>query len=219
MANKAMVWFEEIFAPSANKIAGNIWVKIIKDSLMQTLPLIFVGSLVTILAILQDFIPGFPDLWPLTSYSIGLIGVVMAFLIPFNYMEAKKLNKFRYIAGLTGFCLYALIIRLENVAEMDYGVLGAGGMFAAIVTGVIVALFVSLFRDFSFFKKDSSMPDFVRFWFDSMVPVVLLIGTGWLLLYVLNFDIFGILIAIFTPIAQIGETFPGFVLCYFISVC
>jgi PTS system cellobiose-specific IIC component len=216
MANKAMVWLEESFAPRANKISSNIWVKTIKDSLMQELPLVFVGSLVTILAILQDFIPGFPNLWPMSSYTMGLIGIAMAFLIPFNYMEAKKLSRMRYVAGLTGFCLFALIIRMEEVADLSYSALGAGGMFAAIVVGVVVANVVSLFRNFSFFKKDSAMPDFVRFWFDSMVPVVILIALGWLLVYQLNFDIFGILQAIFAPVAQITETFPGFVIGYFL---
>jgi PTS system cellobiose-specific IIC component len=112
MANKVLVWLEESFAPRANKISSNIWVKTIKNSMMQELPLIFVGSLVTIIAILQDFIPRFPNLWPLSSYTMGLIGVTTSFLIPFNYMEAKKLNKLRFIAGLTGFCLFALIVRL-----------------------------------------------------------------------------------------------------------
>jgi len=99
---------------------------------------------------------------------------------------------------------------------LQYSALGAGGMFAALVVGVIVALVMALFKSFSFFKKDSSMPDFVRFWFDAMVPVIVLMGAGWLLVYVLNFDIFGLLQAIFQPIAQITETFPGFVIGYFL---
>jgi PTS system cellobiose-specific IIC component len=215
MANKALTWLEESFAPRANKISSNIWVKTIKNSLMQELPLVFVGSLVTILAILQDFIPNFPNLWPLSSYTIGLIGVATAFLIPFNYMEAKKLNKMRFIAGLTGFCLFALIIRMEDVTDLSYSAFGAGGMFAAIVVGVVVAAVVALFRNFTFFSKDSGMPDFVRFWFDGMVPVVLLIGAGWFLVYVLNLNIFGALQAVFKPVSLIAETFPGFVLGYF----
>jgi PTS system cellobiose-specific IIC component len=216
MANKAMVWLEESFAPRANKISSNIWVKTIKDSLMQELPLVFVGSLVTVVAILQDFIPNFPNLWPLSSYSMGLIGVATAFLIPFNYMEAKKLGKYRFIAGLTGFCLFALIIRMEDVESLSYSALGAGGMFAAIITGVVVSLVVSLFRNFSFFSEDSSMPDFVRFWFDAMVPVVILIAGGWFLVYILNFDVFGALQSVFRPVSLIAETFPGFVIGYFL---
>jgi PTS system cellobiose-specific IIC component len=184
--------------------------------MMQELPLIFVGSLVTIIAILKDFIPNFPNLWPLSSYTIGLIGVATAFLIPFNYMEAKKLNKLRFLAGLTGFCLFALIIRLEAVADLSYSALGAGGMFAALVVGIVVAAVMSLFRNFSFFSKDSGMPDFVRFWFDGMVPVVLLIALGWFLVYILNFDVFGALQAVFRPVSMIAETFPGFVLGYFL---
>jgi PTS system cellobiose-specific IIC component len=89
-------------------------------------------------------------------------------------------------------------------------------MFAAIVVGVVVANVVALFRNFSFFSKDSSIPDFVRFWFDGMVPVVLLIALGWLLVYVLNLNVFGALQAVFKPVSLIAETFPGFVFGYFL---
>jgi PTS system cellobiose-specific IIC component len=215
--SKAMEWLENSFAPKMSVVNSNIWVRVIKDSIMQVLPLIFVGSLVTIVAILQDFIPGFPNLWTISSYSMGLIGLFISFLIPFNYMEAKKLQKLRFIAGITGLCFFMLVVKLENLSELDYSVFGAGGMFAAIITGVVVSLVMSAFRNFTFFSKDSSMPDFVRFWFDSMVPVIVVIGGGWALVYLLDINILNLLQSIFRPVTSIAETFPGFVLMYFLS--
>jgi PTS system cellobiose-specific IIC component len=216
MANKAMVWLEERFAPAMNKAAKNIWVEIIKDALMQVLPLILVGSLVTVFAILQDYIPHFPNLWTFSSYTMGLIGVFIAFLIPFNYMEKKKLSKMRIVSGMTAVCLFALIIRLENVAEVEYSVLGAGGMFVSIIVGVIVAIVMGLFAHFSVFSKNSAIPDFVRFWFDSMIPIILLITAGWFIVYFLNFNLFAFIQGLFHPLTAIAESFAGFVLTYFI---
>jgi PTS system cellobiose-specific IIC component len=211
-----MVWLEESLAPALNKASRNIWVETIKDALMQILPLILVGSLVTIFAILQDYIPGFPNLWTFSSYTMGLIGLFVVFLIPFNYMERKKRHKIRIVAGITGVCLYALIIRMDNLAELDYSVFGAGGMFASIIVGIITALIMGLFADFSFFKKDSAIPDFVRFWFDSMIPIVLLLAAGWFVVYFLNFDLFTFIQGLFQPLTLIAESFGGFVLIYFI---
>jgi PTS system cellobiose-specific IIC component len=216
MANKAMVWLEESFAPALNKAAKNIWVETIKDALMQVLPLILVGSLVTVFAILQDYIPGFPNLWTLSSYTMGLIGLFIAFLIPFNYMEKKKSPKMRIVSGMTAVCLFALILRLEDLAAVEYSALGAGGMFVSIIIGVIVAIVMGRFSRFSFFSKNSAIPDFVRFWFDSMLPIVLLITAGWVVVYLLNFNLFAFIQGLFHPLTAIAESFGGFVLIYFI---
>jgi PTS system cellobiose-specific IIC component len=216
MANKVMVWMEESFAPTLNRAAKNIWVETIKDALMQILPLILVGSLVTIFAILQDYIPNFPNLWTFSSYTMGLIGLFIAFLIPFNYMERKKLPKMRIVSGMTAVCLFALIVRLDNPAELDYAVLGAGGMFVSIIVGVIVSLIMGLFANFSIFSKDSAIPDFVRFWFDSMIPIILLIAAGWFVVYFLDFNLFEFIQSLFRPLTAIAESFAGFVLIYFI---
>jgi PTS system cellobiose-specific IIC component len=215
MANKAMAWLEDSFAPSMNKVAKNIWVETVKDTLMQTLPLILVGSLVTVFAIVQDYIPNFPNLWTFSSYTMGLIGIFIAFLIPFNYMEKKKLPKMRIISGMTAVCLFALILRLENLAELEYSALGAGGMFVSIIVGIITAIVMGLFANFSLFSTDSGIPDFVRFWFDVMIPILLIITAGWFIVYFLNFDLFTFIQSLFRPLTSIAESFPGFVLIYF----
>ncbi|MDR2551881.1 MAG: PTS transporter subunit EIIC [Treponema sp.] len=216
MAGKALAWLENSFSPALNRVSKNIWVETIKDALLQTLPLILVGSLATLLAILQEYIPSMPNMWTFSSYTMGLISLLIVFLIPFNYMERKKLSKMRIVSGITGVCLFALIIRLENTAEFDYSALGAGGMFASIIIGVAAALVMSLFANFSFFSKDSAIPDFVRFWFDSMIPIILLMAAGWFIVYFLNFNLFSFIQDLFRPLTAIGESFAGFVLIYFI---
>jgi PTS system cellobiose-specific IIC component len=218
MANKAMTWLEESFAPALNKVSRNVWIETIKDSIMQVLPLILVGSVVTMLAILQDFIPKFPNMWTFSSYSMGLIGLFIAFLIPFNYMERKKLQKMRIVSGMTGICLFALIIRLEDITAVDYSAFGAGGMFAAIIVGVTVARVTSLFANFSLFSKNSAIPDFVRFWFDAMIPVILLLAIGWVVVYLFNFDLFKFIQNLFLPLASVYDSLGGFVLIFFIWI-
>jgi PTS system cellobiose-specific IIC component len=122
----------------------------------------------------------------------------------------------RIVSGMTAVCLFALIIRLENLAEVEYSVLGAGGMFVSIIVGVIVAVVMKQFARFSFFSKNSAIPDFVRFWFDSMIPIILLMAAGWFVVYFLEFDLFSFIQGLFRPVMSLGETFFGFVLIYFI---
>ena len=54
MMNKIMDFMTNKFAPKVNKIVKNPWVSAIQDSIMAALPLVFVGSLVTVVSLLKD---------------------------------------------------------------------------------------------------------------------------------------------------------------------
>jgi len=213
---KFIDWMERSMAPKMNKINNNAWIQTLKESMMQILPMVLVGSLVTILAILQDFIPNMPNLWTISNYTMGLVGLFVSFLIPFNYIEKKRLHKLRLIAGMTAVAMYAIIIRLDTPEALDYAVLGAGGMFVAIVVGIVAGVVFNAFGKFSFFKEDSSMPDFVREWFDNMLPVAILVFVPWLLVYVIGLDIFSLINLALSPLTNFTETLVGFTLLYFL---
>ena len=40
-----MNWLENSFAPKMNAVSRNVWVTAIKDTMLQILPFIFVGSI------------------------------------------------------------------------------------------------------------------------------------------------------------------------------
>ncbi|MDR2868954.1 MAG: PTS transporter subunit EIIC [Deferribacteraceae bacterium] len=212
---KLMTWLEGVVAPKMNQINNNIWVQTLKDSMMQILPLILVGSLVTLLAILQEYIP-LPNMWTISNYTMGLLGLIVSFLVPFNYMERKRLRNLRIVAGMSGLAMFLITIRFDNLAALDYGSLGAGGMFAALIMGIIAGIVFGLFGKFSFFKEDSSIPDFVRQWFDNMLPITILVFGTWALVYLLNVDLFNLIVVAFSPLSSFAETLPGFVFIYFI---
>ncbi len=215
---KFIDWMEVHFAPPMNRINRNVWVLTLKDSIMQVLPMILVGSLVTVLSILKNFLPWFPNLSTLSSYTMGLISVFIAFLIPFNYMEKKKINKMRLIAGMSGIALFMIIVKLQEVPVLQFKYFGAGGMFVAIIAGIYVAFVMGIAGRYSFFKQDSAIPDFVRVWFDAIIPILVVTATGWLAVYIFKLDLYQILINIFMPITAFAQTLPGFLLITFLGV-
>jgi PTS system cellobiose-specific IIC component len=91
-------------------------------------------------------------------------------------------------------------------------------MITALLVGVFVALVMILCNKFSFFKKGSSLPEFIMDWFDFLVPIALVLTTGWVLVYQLHFDIFGLIVNIFEPINAVGQSLTGFLLFNFIGV-
>lgn len=217
---KFMDWLETSFSPRMMKINNNVWIVTLKDSIMQTLPFIFLGSLFVMLAILNDYLPWLPSFWTPFGWTMGLISLFISFLIPFNLMEKKRLRKQRIIAGLSGVSLFLIIISPQVIADgapgFGHSALGAGGMFVAIVAGLFAGWVMSLFGKFSFFSDESVIPDFVRAWFDSMLPIAVVVVTGWLLVDVVGFDLYNVVMAIFMPLAGVIETPWGFALMLFI---
>jgi len=208
------------FAPAMNKVNRNIWISVLKDSVLQVLPFILVSSVVTLLSLFANIWKWWPNLWGISNFTFGIISIYISFLIPFNMMERKKLSKQRIISGLTGIGLFLLLTNptmLKNGgATFQFSFFGAGGMFEAIICGIFTALIMEAFGTFSFFKEDSVVPDFVTNWFDSMLPIGLVITTGWLLVDILKIDVYNVIVKFFSPLGGIIETLPGFVLLMFI---
>lgn len=220
---KLMDWLEHSFAPKLQKVANLTWVVVIKDSLMQVLPFILAGSIFCCLAILNDYIDWLPSFWTPFAWTMGKLSLMVSFLVPFNYCEKKRFRKQRIIAGITGLILFMIIVEPEVLADGESGsfgqahdAYGAGGMFVAIIAGVISGLVFGAFAKFSFFKEDSAIPDFVRQWFDALLPICLTITAGWLVVDVLGVDLYTIVVNIFMPLQNFADTWYGLVIILFL---
>ncbi|MBV7509507.1 PTS transporter subunit EIIC [Bacillus sp. sid0103] len=220
---KLINWLENDFSPKMNKINLNVWVVTLKDSIMQILPFILLGSLFCLLTIPGDVfhIKNYPNFWTLFGWTMGVLSLLVSFLIPFNLMEKKRLRKQRFIAGCTGLITFLIIISPQVIADKTIGFghssLGAGGMFIAIVAGVFTGWIMGLFGKFSFFKEDSVIPDFVRAWFDSMLPIAVVIVATWLAVDIAGFDLYNLILNLFMPLAKVMESPWGFALIMFIT--
>ncbi|MGN1405479.1 MAG: PTS sugar transporter subunit IIC [Erysipelotrichaceae bacterium] len=214
---KILDWIENNLTPAMNKINHNIWIVTLKDSINQVMPLIFLGSIFSLLTLPGSMFKW--SWWPKFSvpqgWTMGMISLMMAFLIPYNFMEKNRLRKSRIIAGIAGLILYAITITPQLVADNATGfshqAFGAGGMFIAIFTGLITGFILKMFGKFSFFKEDSNLPDFIRQWFDQMLPIATVVILGWVVVGILNFDLYNVILAIFKPLQGIAETYWGFI--------
>lgn len=217
---KFVNWLETSFSPRMLKINNNVWIVTLKDSIMQTLPFIFLGSLFAMLAILNDFVPWLPSFWTPFGWTMGLVSLFISFLIPFNLMEKKRLRKQRIIAGLSSVSLFLIIISPQVIKDgapgFGHSAMGAGGMFVAIVAGLFAGFVMTQFGKFSFFKEESVVPDFVRAWFDAMLPIGVVVIAGWVVVDLLKFDLYNTLLAVIMPLSLIVETPWGFSLMLFI---
>ena len=205
---KLINWLETSFQPKMNKINHNVWVVTIKDSMLQVLPFILLGSIFCVGTVIESFVTLPFSFWTPFGWTMGMISILVAFLIPFNFCEKKRLRKQRIIAGATGLILFFISITPEITAEGAPGfgssAFGAGGMFCAMITGIITCVVFNLFGKFSFFKEDSPIPDFVRQWFDALLPIGLIIFGGFILMNFFTCFIYsmGISSWVLTPVTE-----------------
>ncbi|WP_461194202.1 PTS system transporter subunit IIC [Clostridioides difficile] len=219
--NKFIDFLSEKFTPVVNNMTKNIWVQSVQSTIMKVLPMVFVGSLVTIVSVLKNYISFLPDLSSINQYTFGLLGLFIAFLLPMEIMKNKKFESMSVVAGLAGAGLMLMMIRPEITNEgaiFNFNRFGGEGMLVSLVAGLFSGLIMSLFGSFSFFGEDSALPDFVSKWFDNMLPITVIMFVGWGLIYGLNFDMFEIIVRVFKPVSDIAQTLPGFVLLNFLVV-
>lgn len=218
---KFINWMNEKFAPAMNKITRNPWVSAIQDSIMGVIPLILVGSLITMISILNAYFPKMPDFSPISSFSFGLMSIFIVFLTPYFIMEKKKKNDRKLISALTGVALFLMLLKpdmSDGNISFSFERLGANGMFVALFVGLIVGAVMYYSSKVSLFNDSSSLPDFIIVWFDTIIPISILILLGWLFTFQLHFDLYTAILKIFEPLSYIGQTFGGFVLGTFICV-
>lgn len=219
---KFMDWLEKNFSPIMMKVNNNVWITTIKDSILQVLPFIFLGSVFVMFAILNDYFPALPSFWTPFGWTMGLISLFISFLIPFNLMEKTRNRKNRINAGLSGLILFIIIITPQVIGAGEPGFghasLGAGGMFVSIFAGVISGLVFLQFGKFTFFKEDSALPDFIKAWFDSMLPIAVVVVLGWVFVDILGLDLYTMILSVFKPLGTFIETPYGFSLTMFVTV-
>lgn len=217
--DKFMAWMENSFAPKMNKLAHNPWVAAVQQAILTAMPMIFIGSFVTVLTAFGGLIEGFPDFSPINTFSIGLLSVFLSYLVPYLIMEKKRNNKTKKEAGLAGIALYLLIA--GPVLDGDAGTisfttsaLGNGGMIAALMAGLFAGFVMNLFAKHSFFKEDTAIPDFITVWFDTLIPILIIIACGWIFTFQLHINISDVVYTIFSPVIAVGDSFLGYTLFF-----
>lgn len=229
-----MNWMSEKFAPKVNKMARNPWIASIQEAILAMMPLILIGSFVTLFNLVGEFVAWFPDLSLISTFSFGLLSLCLSYLIPSILMEKKKKRKTAKQAGMAGIALFLMLIYplAEDVAgyaaedgsfmgmeglEIFLGRMGSEGMLAAIIGGLLVGFVMNMAAKHTFFKEDSAMPDFITVWFDTLIPMLIIIIIGWVAVFQLEISLFAIINMIFEPFVAVGQSFWGFVIFNFIA--
>lgn len=206
--------------PALNKVTSNYWFSLVADAVLIIVPFSMVSAIPSLWSVIRKFLlPNSPDLTPIMTYSFGLIGLFVSFIIPYNCMVKEERKERSLIAGFTGLGTFMLCM---NAQTTDAGTVftmaqfGAGGMFTAMFLGLMVAFIYKLFATRSFFSEDSLIPDFVRNWFDNIIAILISLFIGWIVTYLANVNIFSLITYVMSPLTYFAQTLPGVIFMTFI---
>lgn len=217
--NRFMKWLAESFAPTMNRWFSKPWLAAVSNCMQKIIPFILTGSLIYFYNVFVSFFPSLPDLSPILNYSFMLITMIVAFMMANQCME--KLNHPGYTtnAGIAAICILFMAVTPKGDSADSLsafmGNLGPSGIAVGMVIGLFVSFVFHLWGKLHFLE-DSSVPDFVTGWINTIIPNVLCLAIGMIIVFNFGINLVDVILGIFMPISNILSTLPGFILYSFI---
>lgn len=212
---KFMDWLANSFVPKANKVFSKPWIAAIAACMQKVIPFILTGSVIYFYNVFKSFIPALPDLSPILNFSFGIISLIIAFVMANQVMAKLGYREYLINAGLCAVGVFLMVSMPfgENADSISalMGNLGAAGIAVGMIIGLFTALVFSLWGKL-YFLKDSSVPDFVVSWINTIMPNLIALGITMILINYMHINLFDLVITVFKPLMEIGQTLPGFIL-------
>ena len=86
--DKLIQWLGSDFAPKVAKFMDKKIIKALSSALMANVPILLLGSLVSIYNLIAGYLPFLPDLSPVYTFSFGIMSLTLVFLV--GYHGAKE---------------------------------------------------------------------------------------------------------------------------------
>lgn len=215
---KIMDWLANSFAPAMQKLTQRPWIAAVSGAMQKLIPFILTGSIVFFYNVFRSYLDFLPDLGKLADYTFGMIGLITAFMVTNQAMEKLRHPGYSVSASLVSICVFLMYIKpefSEGTMSVEFGRLGPTGILVGMIAGLIVAVIFHNFAKLNLLKE-SEIPDFVVEWINNIIPISLSVGLSAVITFKFDLDMFDVIIKLFSPLQNFGQTLPGFILVCFI---
>lgn len=221
--NSMIDWMTNVLSPKLSKITQNVWVQALQESFQIIMPFILLGSIMSLLKNLRgiEALSWLPYSDTISNFSFGLMGLMVVFLIPYLVLKKKGFDSQSTIAGFTGlssYMIFCMPIMTKEGLTAFAGSFSASGLFVALIVGMLSAAIILPFLRHKFVKDDGVIPAYIANWFNTLVPVALVIIISTVLTEGYQVNLFSVLADLFAPILTMGQSYLGFMLCYFVMI-
>ena len=207
----------ERLLPFADRISNNTMLLAIRDGIVATLPLIMLGSLFSLIAsppvpAWQAALKANPELaarlqMP-SATTNSLISLYLAFSMGASLAKRKKIDVVQ--GGLISLAAFLAAmtpqqIQLDPAGKLQWMLpmahIGAEGILVAIVLAFFAVEIMALFHHRKWvIRLPESVPTAISQPFASLVPGLVVLLLVWALFHLLGFDLFNVIVSVFTPI-------------------
>jgi PTS system cellobiose-specific IIC component len=225
MSEKKETKFIEKVMAVSTKISNWRLLRSFFQGLQFAMPLIIIGAIIQIVTVIL-MIAGVDTtaFTVLNDLSFGIIGIVMVFGIAF-FMVSDREDISPTAVGIIAVSMFFIMCKpafdttdsLNPVVSFNTNYFGSLGLFPAIVIGAVTAEIFRFFYKRKWTLSSKNIPDFVNKWFSPIIPGFVILLLGWVVTYVLDFNIFTVITRILTPILTVNDSLAAIILCSFIA--
>ncbi len=221
--DQATGFLNKYVVPPLTVLSENTYMKAIRAGMVAIVPLTIIGGFFMIVAYMP--VPGWED-WvepylPLLEIpnkaTFGLLSIFVCFSIAYNL--GKEFEQEAIVSASMATLIFLMIqidITSEELAFTE-GSLDSGGLFTAILIALIVTRVQKFFTDKSLvIKLPDNVPSVVYESFASLIPLFFLVVVFWLIRFVFEVDINGLMQTALRPLVVGLDTLPGILLYTFL---
>lgn len=181
----------------AGKIQSNKYLSAVSQGLMQTLPILMIGSIALLLAVLpvtpwNNFITStgmFTYLLMAATMTTSMLALYSSFCI--GNQLAKFYNQDGVAAGLISVFSFLIMIPMKDGA-LDQSWLSAQGLFTAIIATLLASrLYILLLEKKVTIRMPDGVPPFVSRTFSSLIPGIIVGFAAMFVSYLFSFTSYG----------------------------
>lgn len=216
---KAKGFLNHHLVPVLTRVSENTYMSAIRAGMVAVVPLTIIGGLFMVLAEfpLSAWAKLIAPWHPLLEYpfkaTFGLLAVFVSFAI--GHDLGRRLNQ-EPLSSASIATLVFLLLQLqltpgdEPTIVLNMDGLGSGGLFTAIVVGLVSVRVQKLFTDRNLvIKLPESVPPVVYESFLSLVPMCALVIAFWGIRFGLGVDVNHLIQTVFKPLVFALNTLPG----------
>lgn len=207
--------------PPLTVLSENNYLAAIRAGMVSIVPLTIIGGLFMVAAFLpirrwEELVEPYLSLLqiPVTA-TFGLLAVFVCFAI--GYDLGQRLKQEPLISASMATLVFLMIqLRLDNQSLTMEG-LGSNGLFTAILVALVTVRVQKFFTDRNWvIQLPSNVPAVVYESFLSLVPMLFLIVTFWVIRFLVGVDINQVLQSAFKPLVFALNTLPGILVFAFL---
>ena len=200
---------------------------VIREGLIVIMPVILVGSLFLLVALLGDGgslggKPLVPFLAPYVGKLWSAVGMTMGFMslyasIAFGLIFARVYKVDSNGMALMGVVSFILITSLSG-GELSTGSFGASGLFVAMASTFVSGFIYKFCIDKKLvIKLPEGVPPGIANSFSAIIPFAIAFATFWFVRSILNYDLATFFVSLLGPLFAAADTVFGFTLRVLVS--